>query len=199
MYSIYVCNVFSTSFWFRQHGWCRLLALCALNFKEKLPWPVWQISICKPTATFNVELTSFNSSRTANSIQHTVYSPNKKAALLALCAADAGLMDIWPLCVCVKCVYTVCIYSTWWWCICRAFQGCVCACLSFQFLAEDGEFWAFAMLSQQGARATLEGTDGLNSLSPWFTIQTDRERNKEPETQSTTERFNHWNGEEKTL
>lgn len=47
--------------------------------------------------------------------------------------------------------------------------------------------WAFATLSQQGVRATLEGTDGLNSLSPWFTIQTDSERNKEPEKQSTTE------------
>lgn len=42
--------------------------------------------------------------------------------------------------------------------------------------------WAFAMLSQQGVRAPSEGTDGANSFSPWFTIQTDRERNKEPAT-----------------
>lgn len=38
--------------------------------------------------------------------------------------------------------------------------------------------WAFAMLSQQGVRAPSEGTDGANSFLPWFTIQTDRERNK---------------------
>lgn len=63
----------------------------------------------------------------------------------------------------------------------------MCTCMPV-LLAEDSKFWAFAMLSQQGSRATLEGTDGLNSLSPWFTIQTDRERNKEPERQSTTER-----------
>lgn len=64
----------------------------------------------------------------------------------------------------------------------------LCACALPVLLAEDSGFWAFAMLSQQGVRATLEGTDGLNSLSPRFTIQTDRERNKEPERQSTTER-----------
>lgn len=63
----------------------------------------------------------------------------------------------------------------------------MCMCMPV-LLAEDSGFWAFAMLSQQGVRATLEGTDGLNSLSPRFTIQTDRERNKEPERQSTTER-----------
>lgn len=70
------------------------------------------------------------------------------------------------------------------------FQVCVCACA--RPFGRGQRVWAFAMLSQQGARATLEGTDGLNSLSPRFTIQTDRERNKEPERQSNYRvRFNH--------
>lgn len=88
------------------------------------------------------------------------------------------------VCVCGKCLHTVCIYM-----VAMYLQNIssLCMCMPV-LLAEDSEFWAFAMLSQQGARATLEGTDGLNSLSPWFTIQTDRERNKEPERQSTTGR-----------
>lgn len=43
------------------------------------------------------------------------------------------------------------------------------------------------MFSQQGARATMEGTDGANSLSLQFPIQRDGEGNKEPETPSATE------------
>lgn len=86
--------------------------------------------------------------------------------------------------VCRKCLHIVVIYMMVMY---LQNTSSMCMCMPV-LLAEDSEFWAFAMLSQQGARATLEGTDGLNSLSPWFTIQTDRERNKEPERQSTTER-----------
>ena len=49
------------------------------------------------------------------------------------------------------------------------------------------QIWAVAMLSQRGATATLEGTDGLNLLSPWFAIQINRKRNKDPNRRSTTE------------
>ena len=52
--------------------------------------------------------------------------------------------------------------------------------------------WAFAMLSQQGARATLEGTDGLNSVSPWFyNSGRQREEQRARETERYRGRFNH--------
>ena len=66
------------------------------------------------------------------------------------------------------------------------FRACLCACASF--FGRGHQIWAFAMLSQQDARAMLEGTDGLDSFSPWFTIQIGRKRHKEPERKSLTER-----------
>ncbi len=70
------------------------------------------------------------------------------------------------VCVCQKFLHAVCIYK-----LVMYLQNIssMCVCMPV-LLAEDSECWAFAMSSQQGARATLEGTDGLNSLSPWFTI-----------------------------
>lgn len=142
----------------------RFLAICELNVKEKLPWPTWQISICKPTVTINVESVFFSTSAGLQT-QINIYSSNKTVSLLALWGGNAELMDIWLVCVCVcwgKCLRTVCIYM-----MVMYLQNIstMCMCMPVP-LAEDSEFWAFAMLSQQGARATLERTDGLNSPSP---------------------------------
>lgn len=67
----------------------------------------------------------------------------------------------------------------------------MCMCMPV-LLAEDSGFWAFAMLSQQGVRATLEGTDGLNSLSPTvYNSDRQREEQRARETEHYRERFNH--------
>lgn len=113
-------------------------------------------------------------------------------------------------------------------CVCKMSTYCVCVCVCMHLcegniwstsvcvpglLAEGRLVWAFAMLSQQGAGATSVGTDGLNSLSPWFTIQTDRNRERETERERERERereggtkrhhyrvrFNHWNEEKRNL
>lgn len=95
-------------------------------------------------------------------------------------------------------MWLVCVICTWWCCIYGTFQVQYVYVRARPF-GRGQQVWAFAMLSQQGVRATLEGTDGLNSLSPWFTIQTDREEQRARETEHYRGRFNHWNREENPL
>lgn len=99
-------------------------------------------------------------------------SLNLKVRSLALCEE----MDIWQ-------VIVFCIYADE-----PLNYVYVCACVFSFFLAQDRELWAFAMWPQHGAWATVERTDGPNSPSPYFTIQTGNERNKEPERQRTRQR-----------
>lgn len=88
----------------------RFLAICELNVKEKLPWPTWQISICKPTVTMNVESVFFSTSAGLQT-QINIYSSNKTVSLLALWGVNAELMDIWLVCVCVLGeMSTYCVY-----------------------------------------------------------------------------------------
>lgn len=66
------------------------------------------------------------------------------------CFSECEEMDIWQ--VIAFCIYTMSLLTMY-----------MCTPV---FLAQDRELWAFAMWSQQGARATVERTDGPNSPSP---------------------------------
>ena len=115
--------------------------------------------------------------------------------LLAFWAADAELMDIWPVCVCAWNVYILCVYIHDGDVSAEHFNNVYVHACPF---GRGQPVLGTCHVVPAGCSSHVGG-DRWTKFSFPMVYNSDRQREEQRarETQHYRERFNHWNGEEK--
>jgi len=149
------------------------LTLCQGNFRKTPPSPAQQASVSKPTVcSMSAQFFQHQQHRKRNSIY--IFPSTKRHIYIYIYIYACVLVSGHMAAVCVENVYILCE------CVCASVEHFKCVYVYARPFGRGQRVWAFAMLSQQGARASSVGTDGF-SFPVVYNSDRQRERERERE------------------